>query len=164
MITSHSQCVTACPLSLDTTPSPMARRRHQVPLRNSYSHNLKWRVIRLSQKCHNWNKIGEVMNPYPAPRSVLILDNCRIHHVDGVKEICNPSCVSSFLSLLWLTHFSEVSSSSISHRTHRTSIQLKSAFLRSNTTLVTTDKNSAGSARVTTRQLHMCSCTMWWIR
>ena len=29
-----------------------------------------------------------VMNPYPAPHSVLILDNCRIHHVEGVEEIC----------------------------------------------------------------------------
>lgn len=30
----------------------------------------------------------EVMNPYPAPHSVLILDNCRIHHVEGVEELC----------------------------------------------------------------------------
>ena len=30
----------------------------------------------------------EVMNPYPAPNSVLILDNCRIHHVEGVEELC----------------------------------------------------------------------------
>ncbi|PPQ84486.1 hypothetical protein CVT24_012184 [Panaeolus cyanescens] len=31
----------------------------------------------------------EIMNPYPAPNSVLILDNCRIHHVEGVEERCN---------------------------------------------------------------------------
>jgi hypothetical protein len=31
----------------------------------------------------------EVMNPYPAPRSILILDNCRIHHVAEVEEMCN---------------------------------------------------------------------------
>jgi hypothetical protein len=30
----------------------------------------------------------EIMNPYPAPNSVLILDNCRIHHVEGVEELC----------------------------------------------------------------------------
>ncbi|KAJ3719076.1 hypothetical protein DFJ43DRAFT_980232, partial [Lentinula guzmanii] len=30
----------------------------------------------------------EVMNPYPSPCSVLILDNCRIHHVEGVEEMC----------------------------------------------------------------------------
>lgn len=30
----------------------------------------------------------EVMNPYPAPNSVLILDNCRIHHVESVDELC----------------------------------------------------------------------------
>ena len=29
-----------------------------------------------------------VMNPYPAPNSVLVLDNCRIHHVPGVDEMC----------------------------------------------------------------------------
>jgi hypothetical protein len=28
------------------------------------------------------------MNPYPAPQSVLVLDNCRIHHVPGVSEMC----------------------------------------------------------------------------
>ncbi|KAJ4466161.1 hypothetical protein C8J55DRAFT_440138, partial [Lentinula edodes] len=30
----------------------------------------------------------EVMNPYPGRHSVLVLDNCRIHHVPGVKERC----------------------------------------------------------------------------
>jgi len=29
-----------------------------------------------------------IMNPYPAPLSVLILDNCHIHHVEGVAEMC----------------------------------------------------------------------------
>lgn len=28
------------------------------------------------------------MNPYPAPRSVLIMDNCSIHHVDDVLPLC----------------------------------------------------------------------------
>jgi len=28
------------------------------------------------------------MNPYPGPRSVLVIDNCRIHHVLGVEELC----------------------------------------------------------------------------
>ncbi|PPQ84100.1 hypothetical protein CVT24_002275 [Panaeolus cyanescens] len=31
----------------------------------------------------------EVMNPYPERHSVLVLDNCRIHHVDGVEEMCD---------------------------------------------------------------------------
>ncbi|KIN93868.1 hypothetical protein M404DRAFT_102985, partial [Pisolithus tinctorius Marx 270] len=30
----------------------------------------------------------DVMNPYPAPHSVLVMDNCRIHHIDGVEELC----------------------------------------------------------------------------
>jgi hypothetical protein len=29
-----------------------------------------------------------VMNPYPESHSVLVMDNCRIHHVDGVEELC----------------------------------------------------------------------------
>lgn len=28
------------------------------------------------------------MNPYPEPRSVLVIDNCRIHHVVGVEDLC----------------------------------------------------------------------------
>jgi hypothetical protein len=34
-----------------------------------------------------------VMNAYPAPQSVLILDNCRIHHVPGVEELCEEQLV-----------------------------------------------------------------------
>lgn len=30
----------------------------------------------------------QVMNPYPGPHSVLILNNCRIHHVEGIEEMC----------------------------------------------------------------------------
>jgi hypothetical protein len=35
----------------------------------------------------------EEMNPYPAPRSVLVMDNCSIHHVDGVTAICEEKYV-----------------------------------------------------------------------
>ncbi|KAF8592791.1 hypothetical protein K439DRAFT_1324185, partial [Ramaria rubella] len=28
------------------------------------------------------------MNPYPLKNSVLIMDNCSIHHVEGVAELC----------------------------------------------------------------------------
>ncbi|KAH7065994.1 hypothetical protein BKA62DRAFT_594180, partial [Auriculariales sp. MPI-PUGE-AT-0066] len=28
------------------------------------------------------------MQPYPAPRSVLIIDNCAIHHIDEVEARC----------------------------------------------------------------------------
>jgi len=30
----------------------------------------------------------EQMNPYPQPKSVLVMDNCSIHHVEGVAERC----------------------------------------------------------------------------
>ncbi|KIN98968.1 hypothetical protein M404DRAFT_156498, partial [Pisolithus tinctorius Marx 270] len=35
----------------------------------------------------------DVMNPYPAPHSVLVMDNCRIHHIDGVEELCQEQYV-----------------------------------------------------------------------
>lgn len=44
----------------------------------------------------------EFMNPYPAPRSVLILDNCLIHHIDGVQERCDAAGVK----LLYLPPYS----------------------------------------------------------
>jgi len=31
----------------------------------------------------------EHMNPYPEPCSVLVMDNCAIHHVDGVADLCD---------------------------------------------------------------------------
>jgi len=31
----------------------------------------------------------ERMNPYLGPESVLVIDNCRIHHVPGVQELCD---------------------------------------------------------------------------
>ncbi|KAG0145576.1 hypothetical protein CROQUDRAFT_30310, partial [Cronartium quercuum f. sp. fusiforme G11] len=30
-----------------------------------------------------------VMNPYPAPYSVLILDNAKIHHGDLIHQLCH---------------------------------------------------------------------------
>jgi len=30
----------------------------------------------------------KVMKPYPAECSVLIMDNCAIHNVEGVAELC----------------------------------------------------------------------------
>ena len=36
-----------------------------------------------------------MMDPYPAPWSVLILDNCRIYHVPGVEELCEERSVVS---------------------------------------------------------------------
>jgi len=35
-----------------------------------------------------------VMNPYPEVNSVLVIDNCHIHHVEGVEERCAQQSVS----------------------------------------------------------------------
>ncbi|KAJ7107306.1 hypothetical protein C8R43DRAFT_905767 [Mycena crocata] len=48
------------------------------------------------QSCQTWRDqfllwlegVLQVMNPYPAKHSILVLDNCRIHHVEGVEEMC----------------------------------------------------------------------------
>lgn len=37
-------------------------------------------------------KIPE-MNPYPDVQSVLVLDNCRIHHTDLLQEVLNENGV-----------------------------------------------------------------------
>ena len=34
------------------------------------------------------NDLLPVMQPFPAPRSVLVMDNCSIHHSEGVKLLC----------------------------------------------------------------------------
>ena len=31
----------------------------------------------------------EEMNPYPELKSVLVVDNCAIHNVEGVQEMCD---------------------------------------------------------------------------
>ncbi|KIO06805.1 hypothetical protein M404DRAFT_81838, partial [Pisolithus tinctorius Marx 270] len=35
----------------------------------------------------------DIMNPYLAPHCVLVMDNCRIHQVDGVEELCQERYV-----------------------------------------------------------------------
>ena len=34
------------------------------------------------------DELTSVMNPYPGKNSVLVMDNCRIHHVPEVEEVC----------------------------------------------------------------------------
>ena len=62
------------------------------------------------------------MNRYPAPKSVLVMDNCSIHHIDAVAERCeqafvfhftfhniyftNISCIYSGVKLVYLPPYS----------------------------------------------------------
>ena len=39
------------------------------------------------------------MNPFPAPESVLVMDNCRIHHTDTLQDVLNAAGVSFHLFL-----------------------------------------------------------------
>ena len=34
------------------------------------------------------DELMSVMNPYPGKNSVLVMDNCQIHHVPEVEEVC----------------------------------------------------------------------------
>lgn len=42
------------------------------------------------------------MNRYPSPHSVLILDNCRIHHVPGVEELCAEAYVDNLVATQYI--------------------------------------------------------------
>jgi transposase len=47
-------------------------------------------------------------NPYPGPRSVLILDNCNIHHADEIRELVEDQagehgCIRNSTELLSLS-------------------------------------------------------------
>jgi hypothetical protein len=87
----------------------------------------------------------EIMNPYPAPNSVLILDNCRIHHVEGVEELCAERYVLSqylYCKSNILNTMAVVFDSFTFHHTPQTSIQLRSASHGSSTAFDSVGWNS----------------------
>ena len=47
-----------------------------------------------------------MLNPYPAKRSVVILDNCSIHHDEELRQLvveeCGQSIFVRFIDLTWL--------------------------------------------------------------
>ena len=50
-----------------------------------------------------------LMNPYPGPQSVLILNNCHIHHAEEICELMKDEAGTSatlFCTALQLTHYS----------------------------------------------------------
>lgn len=67
------------------------------------------------------------MNPYPQERSVLVIDNCRIHHNEALQDLVNgagPCCVVS-IPLLLTVHAQDVFFCTYPP-IHPTSTQLKS--------------------------------------
>ena len=67
------------------------------------------------------------MNPYPAECSVLVLNNCCIHHNDALVELINSASKHFHCIFYYLTKFLL---SSISLPTHLTWIQLKSHLMQ----------------------------------
>lgn len=48
-------------------------------------------VLHIYPNLHSFTVQLPLMNPYPDSQSVLVLDNCRIHHTDLLKEVLNES-------------------------------------------------------------------------
>ncbi|KAJ7592105.1 hypothetical protein C8J56DRAFT_1046483 [Mycena floridula] len=47
------------------------------------------------ERTMGWSLIP-ITNPYPGPRSVLILDNCSIHHAEAIRELVEDQAGKSF--------------------------------------------------------------------
>jgi hypothetical protein len=45
------------------------------------------------QFCGFLHKLVAEMNLYPVPKSILVMDNCAIHHVDEVEEVTQAAYV-----------------------------------------------------------------------
>ncbi|KAI0789159.1 hypothetical protein C8Q75DRAFT_733841 [Abortiporus biennis] len=46
-------------------------------------------LSKAAAECIYLEGLLKVMQPYPGPCSVLIMDNCGLHHVNEVEELCN---------------------------------------------------------------------------
>jgi hypothetical protein len=62
------------------------------------------------------------LKPYPNDQSVLVLDNCRIHHNEALVELVQATGAgfSSYLRYVYLQHWSQVAFSCIFHHIHQT--------------------------------------------
>lgn len=97
----------------------------------------EWLQILPTTHYHNWRPHLQ------SCRSVLVLDNCRIHHVEGVEEMCEAVQVfSNSTCEAKLTLFPVASNLSSFHRTPLTSIRLRNASLGSKPTSGATAKHS----------------------
>ena len=64
------------------------------------------------------------MQPYPAPRSVLIMDNCPIHKNDEIRRLVEARWALSFFCIVFSTDqgFAEVADSNTFRPIHPTTI------------------------------------------
>ena len=74
-------------------------------------------------------------NPYPGPRSVLIMDNCSMHHGEQIRQLvkdeyckCHPRTQNLDADITTVT---QSANSSISCHTHLIITQLSKHFLQS---------------------------------
>src|SRR6266481_788996 len=74
------------------------------------------------------DELNDIMNPYPGKHSVLVMDNCKIHHVPAVEEVFAQKYVSSSYLNNTNHNIIEVSSYCYPH-TPLTTTQSKNSFL-----------------------------------
>jgi len=87
------------------------------------------------------------MNPYPAPNSVLVMDNCQIHHVEEVEDICRERGVR----LLYLPPYSP-------------DLKLKNVFLSSRLSYEDKGTASVPQWRAGSRGHRTSSSTKLWVK
>jgi hypothetical protein len=78
------------------------------------------------------SRLLDQMQPFPAPNSVIVMDNCRIHKNPVILELIKSRSVSIYI--LWIfidtaMNLEECGTSSC-HPTHRTTIQSSWHFRR----------------------------------
>lgn len=84
------------------------------------------------------------MNPYPAKHSVLVLDNCAIHHIDAVADLTEKRqvfAIYSKKSIIDARTLTEVSNLCTFHRTPLIIIQLRKASQQPKLIFVDTAKS-----------------------
>ena len=77
---------------------------------------------------HFVDELTDIMNPYPGKHSVLVMDNCKIHHVPVVEEVCAQKYVSSSYLNNTNHNIIGVSSYCIYPHTPLTTTQSKNSF------------------------------------
>ncbi len=110
------------------------------------------------------NELTDVMNPYPGKHSVLVMDNCRIHHVLEVEEVCAQKYVSPIYCNCTNHHIIGVSNYSTYPHTPPTTTQLKNTFWLSRHSCTAMLSSFSWLWKVERRMHPSTSCIMLWMR
>ena len=156
-------------VALHVVPSTLLLYVYPTPLSSCLNRYSVLPTISLASVLYNHIKIGayngdqfliwlagllQFMNPYP--HSVLILDNCWVHHVPGCRNVCWMVCQFMIINYIQLTlHLGECVLS-IYHHILWTWTLLKSAFHFSSTISTDMGISSGTSLRQEMKWNHTC--------